>query len=175
MIVPSGGSCMTHGVVASSRIEGVTLNTSRIAFFPFADWNVQPNVKGPTHYIDRLNDLWCYNSCGNFIVCNGLFGWTPLFLLGKRWLFGHWIIVLKLWVVSVQFGRERTIIVLPGPERLAFTRKWINLWFNAPNAKPSLVKSAIAQFWFSHVSIRLTMGMVVLRLYQMNNYYRRNK
>lgn len=51
-------------------------------------------------------------------------------------------------VVSGTFGRERIHYRAPGPERVYDEMDKFLLWFNAPNIAPSLLKSAIAHFWF---------------------------
>ena len=51
-------------------------------------------------------------------------------------------------VVSGTFGRERIHYRAPGPNVYMTKMDKFLLWFNAPNIAPSLLKSAIAHFWF---------------------------
>ena len=146
---------VTHDVVASSEIEGVTLNTAEVRSSVARKLGVTvPDVKEPTHYIDGMVEMML-DAIMNYetpLTHDRLFGWhSALFPTGKS---GFSDILVGSYrteameVVSGTFGRERIHYRAPGPERVYDEMDKFLLWFNAPNIAPSLLKSAIAHFWF---------------------------
>ena len=146
---------VTHDVVASSEIEGVTLNTAEVRSSVARKLGVTvPDVKEPTHYIDGMVEMML-DAIMNYetpLTHDRLFGWhSALFPTGKS---GFSDILVGSYrteameVVSGTFGRERIHYRAPGPERVYDEMDKFLLWFNAPIIAPALLKSAIAHFWF---------------------------
>ena len=146
---------VTHDVVSSSEIEGITLNTEEVRSSVARKLGVTvPDTKEPTHYVDgvvemMLDAVMNYDTPLNH---DRLFGWhAALFPTGKS---GFSDIVVgryrdeSMEVVSGTFGRERVHYRAPEPERVLDEMNKFFLWFNDKKIVPSLVKSAIAHLWF---------------------------
>lgn len=146
---------VTHEVVASSEIEGVILNTEEVRSSVARKLGVMvPNIKEPTHYIDGVVEMML-DAVMNYdtpLTSERLFGWhSALFPNGRS---GVMPIVVGAYrtasmeVISGMFGRERVHYRAPEAERLAGEMEHFLKWFNNPDVAPSLIKSAIAHFWF---------------------------
>ena len=125
---------MTHDVVASSEIEGVTLNTAEVRSSVARKLGVTvPDVKEPTHYIDGMVEMML-DAIMNYetpLTHDRLFGWhSALFPTGKS---GFSDILVGSYrteameVVSGTFGRERIHYRAPGPN--VYMTKWINFFY----------------------------------------------
>lgn len=146
---------VTHEVVASSEIEGIILNTEEVRSSVARKLGVTvPNSKEPTHYIDGVVEMMLDAVMNYDISLTGdrLFNWhAALFPNGRS---GSIPITVgayrtdRMEVVSGTFGRERVHYRAPEPERLAEEMQIFLKWFNNPDIAPSLIKSAIAHFWF---------------------------
>lgn len=146
---------VTHEVVASSEIEGIILNTEEVRSSVARKLGVTvPNSKEPTHYIDGVVEMML-DAVMNYdvsLTSDRLFNWhAALFPNGRS---GSIPITVGAYrtevmeVVSGTFGRERVHYRAPAPERLAEEMQIFLQWFNNPDIAPSLIKSAIAHFWF---------------------------
>lgn len=146
---------VTHDVVSSSEIEGITLNTAEVRSSVARKLGVTvPDVKEPTHYIDGVVEM-LLDAIMNYetpLTRDRLFGWhSALFPTGRS---GYSDILVGTYrkeameVVSGTFGRERVHYRAPDPKRVFEEMDKFLLWFNDSNITPSLVKSAIAHLWF---------------------------
>lgn len=146
---------VTHDVVSSSEIEGVTLNTAEVRSSVARKLGVVvPETKEPTHDIDGIVEMML-DATQNYaspLTTQRLFGWhMALFPLGKS---GSNTIHVGAYrtggmeVVSGMFGRERVHYRAPEPEQVGKEMDAFLAWFNDPQQTPSLLKSAIAHLWF---------------------------
>lgn len=146
---------VTHDVVASSEIEGITLNTVEVRSSVARKLGVTvPETKEPTHYIDGIVEMML-DATQNYSVqltAERLFGWhAALFPMGKS---GSTTISVGTYrtegmeVISGMFGRERVHYRAPEAERVSGEMDHFFAWFNDSQYAPSLLKSAIAHLWF---------------------------
>ncbi|WP_455667018.1 Fic family protein [Phocaeicola sp.] len=146
---------VTHDVVSSSEIEGVTLNTSEVRSSVARRLGVTvPETKEPTHYVDGVVEMML-DATQNYSVpltAERLFGWhTALFPFGKS---GSSTISVGAYrmggmeVISGMFGRERIHYRAPEADRVSEEMDAFLLWFNDAECAPSLLKSAIAHLRF---------------------------
>lgn len=146
---------VTHDVVSSSEIEGISLNTAEVRSSVARKLGVTvPDMKEPTHYVDGIVEMMLdavmnYNTP---LTHERLFGWhAALFPSGKS---GYSDITVGSYrkeameVVSGMFGRERIHYRAPEPERVYGEMDNFLHWFNDKNITPSFIKSAIAHLWF---------------------------
>jgi len=146
---------VTHDVVSSSEIEGITLNTAEVRSSVARKLGVAvPDTKEPTHYIDgvvemMLDAVMNYDTPLNH---DRLFGWhAALFPTGKSGFSDIMVGTYRnepMEVISGVFGRERVHYRAPEPERVLNEMDKFIIWFNDKSIVPSLVKSAIAHLWF---------------------------
>lgn len=146
---------VTHDVVSSSEIEGITLNTAEVRSSVARKLGVNvPETKEPTHYIDGVVEMML-DATQNYstpLTTERLFGWhAALFPLGKS---GNSTISVGKYrdggmeVVSGMFGRERVHYRAPEAERVGEEMDTFLAWLNDPEYTPSLLKSAIAHLRF---------------------------
>lgn len=146
---------VTHDVVSSSEIEGITLNTAEVRSSVARKLGVNvPETKEPTHYIDGVVEMML-DATQNYstpLTTERLFGWhAALFPLGKS---GNSTISVGKYrdggmeVVSGMFGRERVHYRAPEAERVDEEMDAFLAWLNDPEYIPSLLKSAIAHLRF---------------------------
>lgn len=146
---------VTHDVVSSSEIEGITLNTAEVRSSVARKLGVNvPETKEPTHYIDGIVEMML-DATQNYstpLTTERLFGWhAALFPLGKS---GNSTISVGKYrnggmeVVSGMFGRERVHYRAPEAERVGEEMDAFLAWLNDPEYTPSLLKSAIAHLRF---------------------------
>lgn len=146
---------VTHDVVSSSEIEGITLNTAEVRSSVARKLGVNvPETKEPTHYIDGVVEMML-DATQNYstpLTTERLFGWhAALFPLGRS---GNSTISVGKYrdggmeVVSGMFGRERVHYRAPEAERVGEEMDAFLAWLNDPEYTPSLLKSAIAHLRF---------------------------
>lgn len=146
---------VTHDVVFSSGIEGVTLDTAEVRSSVARKLGVTvPITKEPTHYIDGIVEMML-DATQNYsapLTAGRLSGWhAALFPLGKS---GCATISVGTYrtggmeVISGMFGRERVHYRAPEAQRVDAEMDAFLAWFNDPQHSPSLLKSAIAHLWF---------------------------
>lgn len=146
---------VTHDVVSSSEIEGITLNTAEVRSSVARKLGVNvPETKEPTHYIDGVVEMMldATQNYSTSLTTERLFGWhAALFPLGKS---GNSTISVGKYrdggmeVVSGMFGRERVHYRAPEAERVGEEMDAFLAWLNDPEYTPSLLKSAIAHLRF---------------------------
>lgn len=120
---------VTHDVVFSSEIEGVTLNTAEVRSSVARKLGVAvSDTKEPTHYVDGVVEMML-DAVMNYetvLTHDRLFGWhAALFPTGKS---GSLDITVGAYrtesmeVVSGTFGRER--IHYRAPDRSGYLTRW---------------------------------------------------
>lgn len=146
---------VTHDVVASSEIEGITLDTAEVRSSVARKLGVMINdAKEPTHYTDGIVEMWL-DATQNYskpLSHDRIFGWhTMLFPYGKSGIANISVGKYRtegMEVVSGMFGRERIHYRAPEADRVESEMNSFIDWINDPSAAPSLIKSAIAHLWF---------------------------
>lgn len=147
---------VTHDIIASSEIEGVTLNTDEVRSSVARRLGVSvPETKEPTHYVDGIVEMML-DATQNYscpLTSERLFGWhAALFPLGRSGSSAIHVGAYRtngMEVVSGMFGRERVHYRAPDPQRVENEMEAFLAWFNdIGQTPPSLLKSAVAHLWF---------------------------
>lgn len=146
---------LTYDVVYSSEIEGISLNIDEVRSSIARRLGIE-NVKysSPTHYIDSvvsvmLEATQCYDQP---LSKEKLCAWQAAFF-PTGFSEGSLIEVGKYrsheeHIVSGMFGREKIHYIAPAPERVESEMRQFLAWFNSDEPVSSIVRSAIAHFWF---------------------------
>lgn len=140
---------MTNNVVSTFEIEGMKLDTEGVRSsiarkFGYTLQNPVPY----NHFIEGIVEMMveATQDYKNELSEEKLFKWHRLLFPSTVDLtVGEWR-TDEMSVVSGTLGRERIHYRAPSAERVADEMKKFIEWYNA--APPSLVKSAIAHFWF---------------------------
>lgn len=146
---------LTLDVTKSSEIEGELLNTEmvrssiakrlgiEIAGLPNFDRNVEGLVDMMLDSTQKYNDA---------LTEKRLYGWhNAMFPAGKSGLYD---IVVGKWrqgpihVLSGAMGKEKVHFEAPGAEHVDVEMKGFINWFEGENMLDSVLKAAIAHFWF---------------------------
>lgn len=146
---------VTHDIIASSEIEGVILNTEEVRSSVARKLGVTvADIKEPTHDVEGMVEMML-DAVMNYdipLTLERISGWhSALFPRGKS---GGASITVGAYrtggmqVVSGMFGRERMHYRAPEADRLPEEMESFFQWFNDRGVVPSLIKSAIAHFWF---------------------------
>lgn len=146
---------LTHDVVYSSEIEGITLNEAEVRSSIARKLGID-NVKytAPSHYIDSVVNAMidAVEHYDRPITKEILCGWQSAFFptgysegshieVGQYRTHGEHI-------VSGYLGKERIHYVAPSPERLEEEMRQFIGWFNSNDGTPYIIRSAITHFWF---------------------------
>lgn len=144
---------VTKDVVSSSEIEGISLNTEQVRSSVARKLGVKiKDEKEPTHYIDGVVEMMldAIMNHNKPISHDRLFGWhSALFPTGRS---GYEIINVGKYrtegiqVISGAFGKEKVHYRAPEADRIKDEMDKFIDWFN--KTPSSLIKSAIAHFWF---------------------------
>lgn len=146
---------LTHDVVFSSEIEGITLNEDEVRSSIARKLGIE-NVRytAPSHYIDAVVSVMldAVEHYARPITKQTLCGWQTAFFPtgyseGSHIEVGHYRSHDEH-IVSGFLGRERVHYVAPSPNRLeGEMQKFIN-WFNEEDNTSYIIRSAVAHFWF---------------------------
>lgn len=146
---------VTHDIVSSSEIEGISLNTEEVRSSVARKLGVDiPQSRDSSRYIDGIVEMMLDAVSGydKPLTEDRLFGWhNCLFPNGRS---GYSIIDVakyrsgEMKVVSGTFGREKIHYEAPSPERVPAEMDKFLTWFNAPDTPKTYLKSAIAHLWF---------------------------
>lgn len=146
---------LTFDLVYSSEIEGVVLNVDQVRSSVARRLGID-NVKhtNPSHYIDSvvavmLEAMQQYCSPLNK---EKLCAWQAAFF-PSGFSEGNQIEVGRYrtneeHIVSGMLGRERIHYIAPAPDRVEDEMKRFLDWFNSEEPVSSVIRSAIAHFWF---------------------------
>lgn len=146
---------LTHDVVFSSEIEGITLNEDEVRSSIAHKLGIQ-NLKytSPSHYIDgvvnvMLDAVEHYDRpITKQILCRWQTAFFPTgYSEGTEIEVGHYR-TNNEHIISGFLGRERVHYVAPSPERLEVEMQKFIQWFNTDADTAYIIRSAVAHFWF---------------------------
>lgn len=146
---------LTHDVVYSSEIEGITLNEDEVRSSIARKLGIE-NVKytSPSHYIDAvvnvmLDAIEHYDRpISKEILCCWQTAFFPTgYSEGSHIEVGQYR-THNEHIVSGYLGKERIHYVAPTPDRLDSEMQKFIEWFNGEDSTPYIIRSAIAHFWF---------------------------
>ena len=146
---------LTYEVVYSSEIEGIRLNVDEVRSSIARKLGIE-NVKqtAPSHYIDSVVAVMldAVNHYDQLLTKEKICAWQAAFF-PTGFSEGSQI---EVWqyrtneehIVSGIFGRERIHYIAPAPERVDEEMAHFLNWFNSQENINSVIRSAIAHFWF---------------------------
>lgn len=141
----------THDVVASSEIEGISLDTQEVRSSVARKLGVViKESKDPSHYVDGVVEMMMDATRGpsRALTEERLFGWHKALFPYKTDISVGAFRTDEMTVVSGAYGRERVHYRAPAPEKVAGEMMQFLEWMNNPDASSGIVKSAIAHLWF---------------------------
>ena len=146
---------LTYDVVYSSEIEGIRLNVDEVRSSIARKLGIE-NIKqtAPSHYIDSvvaimLDAVKHYNQ---LLTKEKICAWQAAFFPtgfseGSQIEVGQYR-TNEEHIVSGMFGREKIHYIAPSPERVDEEMAHFLDWFNSQENINSVIRSAIAHFWF---------------------------
>ena len=146
---------LTYDVVYSSEIEGVLLNVDQVRSSIARRLGIE-NVKqtAPSHYVDSVVGvmLEAVQYYDQPLSKEKLCAWQSAFF-PSGFSEGSQIGVGKYrtneeHIVSGMFGREKIHYIAPSPERVPEEMQRFLAWFDGKEPMSSVIRSAIAHFWF---------------------------
>ena len=146
---------LTHDVVYSSEIEGIRLNVDQVRSSIARKLGIE-NVKytAPSHYVDTVVGVMLEAVQHYDLILNKekLCAWQTAFF-PAGYSEGNQIEVGQYrtneeHIISGMFGREKIHYIAPSPERVDGEMQKFLTWFNAEEPVSSIIRSAIAHFWF---------------------------
>ena len=146
---------LTHDVVYSSEIEGIRLNVDQVRSSIARKLGIE-NVKytAPSHYVDSVVGVMLEAVQHYDLILNKekLCAWQTAFF-PAGYSEGNQIEVGQYrtneeHIISGMFGREKIHYIAPSPERVDGEMQKFLTWFNAEEPVSSIIRSAIAHFWF---------------------------
>lgn len=146
---------LTYDVVYSSEIEGIRLNVDEVRSSIARKLGIE-NVKqtAPSHYIDSVVAvmLEAVNHYDQLLTKEKICAWQAAFFPtgfseGSQIEVGQYR-TNEEHIVSGMFGREKIHYIAPSPERVDEEMAHFLDWFNSPENINSVIRSAIAHFWF---------------------------
>lgn len=146
---------LTYDVVYSSEIEGIRLNLDEVRPSIARKLGIE-NIKqtASSHYIDSVVTVMldAINHYEEVLTKEKICAWQAAFFPtgfseGSQIEVGQYR-TNEEHIVSGMFGRERIHYIAPSPERVEEEMEKFLCWFNKPESVNSVVRSAIAHFWF---------------------------
>ncbi|MBQ0120913.1 MAG: Fic family protein [Bacteroidales bacterium] len=146
---------LTHDVVYSSEIEGIRLNVDQVRSSIARKLGVE-NVKytAPSHYVDSVVNvmLEALQHYDMPLCKEKLCAWQAAFFPGGM-SEGRQIEVGQYrtneeHIVSGMFGREKIHYIAPSPDHVESEMQKFLSWFDAEEPVSSIIRSAVAHFWF---------------------------
>ena len=146
---------LTHDVVYSSGIEGIRLNVDQVRSSIARKLGIE-NVKytAPSHYVDSVVGVMLEAVQHYDLILNKekLCAWQTAFFPagyseGSQIEVGQYR-TNEEHIISGMFGREKIHYIAPSPERVDGEMQKFLTWFNAEEPVSSIIRSAIAHFWF---------------------------
>lgn len=146
---------LTYDVVYSSEIEGIRLNLDEVRSSIARKLGIE-NIKqtASSHYIDSVVTVMldAINHYEEVLTKEKICAWQAAFFPtgfseGSQIEVGQYR-TNEEHIVSGMFGRERIHYIAPSPERVEEEMEKFLCWFNKPESVNSVVRSAIAHFWF---------------------------
>lgn len=146
---------LTYDVVYSSEIEGIRLNVDEVRSSIARKLGIE-NIKqtAPSHYIDSVVAVMldAVNHYDQLLTKEKICAWQAAFFPtgfseGSQIEVGQYR-TNEEHIVSGMFGREKIHYVAPSPERVDEEMAHFLDWFNNHDNINSVIRSAIAHFWF---------------------------
>ena len=146
---------LTYDVVYSSEIEGIRLNVDEVRSSIARKLGIE-NVKqtAPSHYVDSVVAvmLEAVNHFDRVLTKEKICAWQAAFFPtgyseGSQIEVGRYR-TNEEHIISGMFGRERVHYIAPSPERVDEEMAKFLDWFNGQGNENSVIRSAIAHFWF---------------------------
>lgn len=146
---------LTYDVVYSSEIEGIRLNVDEVRSSIARKLGIE-NVRqtAPSHYVDSVVAVMldAVSHYDQPLTKEKICAWQAAFF-PSGYSEGSQIEVGRYrtheeHIVSGMFGREKIHYVAPSPERLEGEMAKFLDWFNSREEVSSVIRSAIAHFWF---------------------------
>lgn len=146
---------LTHDVVYSSEIEGIRLNMDQVRSSIARKLGIE-NVKYtvPSRYVDSvvgvmLEAIQHYNmTLSKEKLCVWQAAFFPAgYSEGSQIEVGQYR-TNEEHIISGMFGREKIHYIAPSPERVEEEMQKFLTWFNAEEPVSSIIRSAVAHFWF---------------------------
>ena len=146
---------LTADIVYSSEVEGVRLNVEQVRSSIARKLGIK-NVKytAPSHYIESvvnvmLEAIQYYDTPLNK---EKLCAWQAAFFPsgyseGSQIEVGQYR-TNEEYIVSGMFGREKIHYIAPSPDRIELEMQQFLAWFDREEPVSSVIRSAIAHFWF---------------------------
>ncbi len=146
---------LTYDVVYSSEIEGIRLNVDQVRSSIARKLGIE-NVKytAPSHYVNSVVGvmLEAVQHYDMLLSKEKLCAWQAAFF-PTGYSEGGQIEVGKYrtneeHIVSGMFGREKIHYIAPSPDRVEEEMQKFLTWFDKDEPVSSVIRSAIAHFWF---------------------------
>ena len=146
---------LTYDIVYSSEIEGIQLNVEQVRSSIARRLGIK-NVKysAPSHYVDSvvgvmLEAVQQYDmDLGKEKLCAWQAAFFPSgYSEGIQIEIGQYR-TNEEHIVSGMFGREKIHYIAPSPDRVEQEMEKFLTWFNGEEPVSSVIRSAIAHFWF---------------------------
>ena len=146
---------LTHDVVYSSEIEGIRLNADEVRSSIARKLGME-NIRqaAPSHYIDSVVAVMldAVNHYDQPLTKEKICAWQAAFFPtgfseGSPIEVGQYR-TNEEHIVSGMFGREKIHYIAPPPERVDEEMAHFLDWFNRQENVNSVIRSAIAHFWF---------------------------
>ena len=146
---------LTHDVVYSSEIEGIRLNEDEVRSSIAGKLGIE-NVRytAPSHYVDSVVGvmLEAIQHYDKTLSKEKLWSWQAAFFPagyreGSQIEVGQYR-TNEEHIISGMFGREKIHYIAPSPERVEEEMQKFLTWFDADEPISSIIRSAVAHFWF---------------------------
>ena len=146
---------LTYDVVYSSEIEGIRLNVDEVRSSIARKLGLE-NIKqtAPSHYVDSVVAVMldAVKNYDQLLTKEKLCAWQSAFFPtgfseGSHIEVGQYR-TNEEHIVSGMFGREKIHYIAPSPKRVNEEMAHFLDWFNSPENINSVIRSAIAHFWF---------------------------
>ena len=146
---------LTADIVYSSEVEGVRLNVEQVRSSIARKLGIK-NVKytAPSHYIESVVNvmLEAIQHYDTPLNKEKLCAWQAAFFPsgyseGSQIEVGQYR-TNEEYIVSGMFGREKIHYIAPSPDRIDLEMQQFLAWFDREEPVSSVIRSAIAHFWF---------------------------
>lgn len=146
---------LTYDVVYSSEIEGIRLNVDEVRSSIARKLGIE-NIKQtvPSHYVDSVVAVMldAVNHYNQTLTKEKICAWQAAFFPtgfseGSQIEVGRYR-TNEEHIISGMFGREKIHYIAPAPERVDEEMTQFLDWFNSQENVNSVIRSAIAHFWF---------------------------
>ena len=146
---------LTYDVVYSSEIEGIRLNVDEVRSSIARKLGIE-NIKQtvPSHYVDSVVAVMldAVNHYNQTLTKEKICAWQAAFFPtgfseGSQIEVGRYR-TNEEHIISWMFGREKIHYIAPAPERVDEEMAQFIDWFNSQENVNSVIRSAIAHFWF---------------------------